>query len=305
MLSQQSQEVVGSSLPEGIRLHGRGNHSLSAVERPQPLYQVLRPSLPDSFPPLHPLQVPATNLPLQPASFSGREREQAAIGDLLARVPLVTLIGAGGCGKTRLALQVAADLPERYQDGVWLVELAALSETTLDGASLVSQAVSTAVGLRGEPGRPLVATLLDALKPQRLLLVRDNCEHLVTACAALAAALLRGCPHLHLLATSRQRLDIRGETIYRVPSRTLPDPDQHPGAPALAGFEAVRLFVDRARASQPVFALTEENGDAVARAMSCPGTKRFARPSTGVGTSWASRSARCCGGSRCSRAAGR
>lgn len=265
VLSQQSREVVGSSLLEGLRLHGLGNHSLSAVERPQPLYQVLRPTLSESFPPLRPLQVPATNLPLQPTSFIGREREQAAIGDLLARVPLVTLVGTGGCGKTRLALQVAADLLERYPDGVRLVELAALSETTLDGASLVFQAVATAMGLREEPGRPLLATLLDALKPQRLLLVLDNCEHLVTACAALAAALLRGCPQLHLLATSRQRLDIRGETIYRVPSLTLPDPDQHPGAPALAGYEAVRLFVDRACAGQPAFALTEENGDAVAR----------------------------------------
>ena len=189
-------------------------------------------------------------------------REQAAIGDLLARV---TLVGAGGCGKTRLALQVAAGMPEKYPDGVRLVELAALSETTLDGASLVSQAVATAMVLCEEPGRPLLATLLDAPKPQRLLLVLDNCEHLITACAALAAALLRGCPHLHLLATSRQRLDIRGETVYRVPSLTLPDPDQHPGATVLAGYEAVRLFVDRACISQPAFALTEENGDAVAR----------------------------------------
>ena len=265
VLSQQSKVVAGSNLPEGMRLRSLGNHSLSAVERPQPVYQVLRPTLPECFAPLRALPIPSTNLSLQPTSFIGREREQAAIGDLLARMPLVTLVGAGGCGKTRLALQVAADLPERYPDGVRLVELAALSESALDGASLVVQAVATAVGLREEPGRPLLATLLDALKPQRLLLVLDNCEHLVTACAVLAASLLRGCPHLHLLATSRQRLDIRGETIYRVPSLTLPDPDQHPGASALAGYEAVRLFVDRARASQPAFALTEENGDAVAR----------------------------------------
>ena len=264
LLSQSVRELVEGTLPEGLRLHGLGRHSLSAVERPLPISQLLRAGLPSVFPPLRPAQAQPTNLPLQPTSFIGREREQAAVGELLAQAPLVTLVGAGGCGKTRLALQVAADLQEGYSDGTWLVELAALSGPGPGGASPVPLAVAAALGLREEPGRPLLATLLDAIGSRHLLLVLDNCEHLLAACAELAAALLRGCPHLRLLATSRERLGIRGETSYRVPSLSTPAPDLHPAA-ALAAYEGVQLFVERARAASPDFALTQAEAGAVAR----------------------------------------
>src|SRR5262249_2794668 len=143
------------------------------------------------------------NLPLPLTSFVGRGRELAEVGRLLAAERLVTLTGAGGVGKTRLALRAAADGLDRFPDGVWLVDLAPLA----DGA-LVPQAVAAAVGVREAPGRPLVATVTDALRPRRLLLVLDNCEHLLDACARLADALLRACPHLRVLATSREALGV-------------------------------------------------------------------------------------------------
>ena len=157
------------------------------------------------------------NLPLQLTSFVGRERELAALQERLAGHRLVTLTGPGGIGKTRLALQAAADALEQYPDGAWLAALAALHDP-----ALVPQAVAQAVGVREEPGRALLATLTDALRAKRLLLVLDNCEHLLDACARLADGLLRTCPQLGLLCTSREALGIAGETTWRVPSLPVP-----------------------------------------------------------------------------------
>src|SRR5262249_32208802 len=136
---------------------------------------------------------------------------------LLATTALLTLTGSGGCGKTRLALQVAADLVEEYSDGVWLVELAALSDP-----ALVPQTVAAALRIREEANRPLIETLADSLGPRSLLLMLDNCEHLLAACAELAESLLRRCPNLRILASSREGLGIAGELTYRVPSLSLP-----------------------------------------------------------------------------------
>jgi transcriptional regulator with XRE-family HTH domain len=206
------------------------------------------------------------NLPAPLTSFVGRERELAAVHRLLGGEPpgprLVTLTGPGGVGKTRLALQAAAEVRDAYPDGVWLVELAALADP-----DLVPQAVAAAAGVREDPGRPLLATLTAALRAKRLLLVLDNCEHLVDACARLADALLRACPHLTVLATSREALGLAGETVWRVPSLALPavpDPRHPPPVEALTRSEAVALFVDRARAVQPRFVLTPESAAAVA-----------------------------------------
>ncbi|HXT34346.1 MAG TPA: tetratricopeptide repeat protein [Chloroflexota bacterium] len=262
LLSQSSRDLVWRTRPEGARLREAGRYGLSVVERPQPIYQLVQAGTPAAFPPLRLSSTPPTNLPLQVTSFIGREREQATVEKLLARAPLVTLVGAGGCGKTRLALQVAADLLEEHPDGVWLVEFAALNQAASDNALLVPQVVATALSLREVPGQSFLETLLDALSTKRLLLILDNCEHLVAACAELAAALLRRCPRLRILATSRERLAIQGETSYRVPSLSLPEADQSHMA-AWTGSEAVRLFAERAGAIKPAFALTEENGNAV------------------------------------------
>ena len=200
------------------------------------------------------------NLPTELTSFVGREREIAEVKRLLSMSRLVTLTGAGGIGKTRLALRVAADLLEACPDGLWLVELASLSEP-----SLVPQTLAAALGLREHPARPLPATLADYLRARQSLLVLDNCEHLVSACAALAESLLRTCPKLRVMVTSREALDIAGEAIWRVPALPMPFFTRLPPVERLTQYEAISLFVDRARGVLPDFAVTEANAPAVAQ----------------------------------------
>lgn len=207
------------------------------------------------------------NLPSSLTSFVGREREITVVRRLIGESRLLTLTGPGGCGKTRLALCAAADLaaapsphwPPDFPHGVWFIELAALADP-----KIVPQAITTVLGLSEVPGQPLVETLVAYLRDKRLLLVLDNCEHLVTACAALAEALLRACPLLRLLATSREPLGCPGETTWRVPPLILPDLRNLPPTERLAECEAVRLFVERTRSSQPDFTLTDQNAAAVA-----------------------------------------
>ena len=189
-----------------------------------------------------PLITRPNNLPAQVATFIGRDRELSEIRVLVESSRLVTLAGAGGSGKTRLSLQAAAGLLEGFGDGVWLVELAAV----LDEDAVVP-AISRALGLAGRSGPPVLETLLDALAPQDALIVLDNCEHLIGGCAKAAEAIVRRCPRVHLLATSREPLRIAGETVYRVPPLSLPGPGVVDPA-AAASCDAVALFVDRARA---------------------------------------------------------
>ncbi len=235
-----------------------------AVKRPPPRpYRARRsrlqlPPLPAPF-----ARRPSHNLPAQVTSFIGRDREIAEITQALPHTRLLTLTGSGGCGKTRLALQVAAPLVESYAEGVWLVELASLSDSTL-----VPKAVASALGIPEQPGLPLTETLRRYFQTKSLLLVLDNCEHLLSACAQLTDALLRACPNLSVLATSREGLGIAGELTYRVPGLSLPDPLRLPGLERLRQFEAVRLFVERASFSQPGFVMTESNAPAVAQVCS-------------------------------------
>ncbi|GIK40881.1 MAG: hypothetical protein BroJett011_47140 [Chloroflexota bacterium] len=235
-----------------------------------------------SFP--HPRQ---HNLPIPLTSFIGRVREQAEVQRLLSATRLLTLTGAGGCGKTRLALEVAADLRLKgeFADGVWWVELAALADP-----ALTPQAVASTLGVQEQPGKLLRETLSDYLRPKKLLLVLDNCEHLVAACAQLVEGLLRTCSKLKVLATSRESLSVSGETTWLTPSLSLPDshhlpPPQSPDPPqsprsggrqeggrkslseeavvGLSQSEAVRLFSERAAATLPTFSLTQHNAAAV------------------------------------------
>jgi predicted ATPase len=177
----------------------------------------------------------------------------------LAMTRLLTLTGAGGCGKTRLALEVAKDLVGAYPDGVWLVELVGLSEPPL-----VVQTVAMTLGVQEQPNRLLADTLVEALRGKNMLLVLDNCEHLIDAAAHLVDVLLTACPHLRILATSREALGVAGETNWRVPSLSAPDVRQPITVEQLEGYESARLFVERARRRSPAFVPSPSNAQAVA-----------------------------------------
>jgi predicted ATPase/DNA-binding CsgD family transcriptional regulator/DNA-binding transcriptional regulator YiaG len=200
------------------------------------------------------------NLPSELSSFVGREQDTADLVRLIGTTRLLILTGVGGVGKTRLALRVVAAVLPAYADGVWFVGLAALAD-----AALVPRAVAEVLGLREQPTRPVLDTLVDALQSRHLLLVLDNCEHLVTVCGELADTLLRACPNLVILATSREPLAVPGEHIWPVPPLSLPELEHLPSAERVAEFAAVRLFVDRAVAISPGFRLSEANVDAVAQ----------------------------------------
>jgi non-specific serine/threonine protein kinase len=231
--------------------------------------------------------LPRHNLPVPLTSFVGRERELAEVKERLSRVRLLMLTGVGGCGKTRLALRVGGDLLDSYTDGVWLVELAPVGDPTF-----LAPAFARALGVAEEPPTPILRTLLDALRSRRLLLLVDNCEHLIAACAELIETLLQTCPNVTILATSREALGLAGEVAWRVPSLSLPPRPSDAGMPgpgdaakgtpsaplhaqgdtpavswlgAVRQSAAVQLFVDRARIADPAFAVAPANATAIAQ----------------------------------------
>ena len=261
LLSLATAELVRDNLPTGAALRSLGEHRLKDLGRPESLFQLLHPELPDDFPPLRSLDNPELrhNLPQQVTSFVGREAQIAEVKRLLEKTRLLTLTGSGGSGKTRLALQVAADLLDGLRDGVWVVEFAPLTDP-----NLVASTAASVLELREEAEKPMQQTLTEHLRSKHLLLILDNCEHLLTACAQLADALLRHCPRVLILATSREGLGIAGETTYRVPSLTLPDAKQPRTPESLSHYEAVRLFIDRATQVQTTFAVTNRNAPALA-----------------------------------------
>lgn len=261
LISERTHALLDDALLGDLMLRDLGEHRLKDLARPEHIFQIDIPGHPAEFPPLKTLDVQTTNLPsLQLTSFIGREREMAEIRRLLAASRLVTLTGAAGSGKTRLALQVAADMIEEFPKGVWLAEL-----TPLADPGLVPQTVASAFGVREVPGRPLLDTLLDYLRTRELLLVLDNCEHLVDAAAHLASSLLRGCPKVRILATSREALGVAGEAAYAVPPLSRPDPRDDLSAEQLVRSEAAHLFLERAAVSNPRFVVTPANAPAIAQ----------------------------------------
>ncbi|MFZ6031333.1 MAG: tetratricopeptide repeat protein [Chloroflexota bacterium] len=260
ILLSQGCEEMAMALPTGADLIALGRHRFKGIPHPEEVYQLAIPDLPADFPPLRSLEALVHNLPVQLTSFVGREKELAEARRLLETARLLTLSGVGGTGKTRLAIQMGHVLLDVFPDGVWLVELAPLADP-----ALVPQAVIKALGVQEEPGRTPLATLADYVRSRHMLILLDNCEHLIQACAQLAGALLQACPRLRILATSREALGIPGEVIFYVPSLSLPPLDPHytPSVDSASTYEAVQLFVQRATAAQPSFKLTGENAAAV------------------------------------------
>jgi predicted ATPase len=242
LLSETAAALVRDSLPADAALKDLGVHRLKDLGRPEHIFQLQAPGLKAEFPPLRSLgnQALPNNLPAQLSTFIGRARELDEVRTLVESSRMVTLTGSGGCGKTRRSLQVAAEMLDGTGDGVWLVELAATSDP-----DAVPSAIAGALGIAPQGGRAALEVLLDALAPQDILIVLDNCEHLIDAGAKTADALLRRCPRVHLVAASREPLGIAGETICRVPSLSLP---AFGGSVAPESSDAVALFVDRARA---------------------------------------------------------
>ena len=243
LASQATRDLVLDGLPAGASLLDLGSHRLKDLERPERIYQVVHPDLESDFPPLTSLDAYRHNLPSQPSSFIGRRQDMVEVMRALGEHRLLTLTGAGGSGKTRLARQAAAEMVDGYRDGVWLVDLAPLSD-----AELILPSVMRSLGRREEPGRPLADTLMAFLRTKHVLLILDNCEHLVAAVASLASSILAECPEVRLLATSREPLRIAGEAAWPVPPLTI-------------GTEAVALLADRAHAVRPGFQLQDHRAE--------------------------------------------
>ena len=260
LVSGVSADLVQGDLPPQASLRDLGEHRLRDLARPEYVYQLVAPELVTEFPPLRSLDVLPNNLPLQFTSLIGREKEIAEITELIEQHRLVTLVGSGGVGKTRTSLQVAANLLDGSGDGVWFIELAPLASGEYI-PNTVAQALGITLPADGDP----VENLATALKVKHALFVFDNCEHLVEPAARVISAILRACPHVKVIASSRQGLGIAAEETYRLPSLDFPKEDEleRVGASGAIRSSAVALFVERARTVDKKFALTDENAPAV------------------------------------------
>lgn len=261
LVSQTTYSLIQSALPGEVSLRELGEHYLRDLLHPEPIFQLCSPELPREFPPLRSLNkiIRPNNLPAPMTSFIGREKELAEIKMLLERSRHLTLTGAGGCGKTRLAIQLATECLEAYQDGVWFVELAALANP-----ALLPQQVASACGIKDTSGQPILEVLLAQLKDKKLLLILDNCEHLLVDCASLVERVLSQCPHVVLLATSREGLGSAQELTYRIPSLSLPSTAQDQTPESLSHYEASRLFIERAVQIKTTFTVRTQEVSALA-----------------------------------------
>ncbi len=262
LVSEAAHALLGSALPDGVSFRDLGAHRLKDLAAPIRLYQVLAPELADDFPSVRSLDTLPNNLPHQLSTFVGRTQEIADAEARLATTSILTLTGPGGVGKTRLALEVGAQVVDAFPDGVWFVELG-----TLDDGTLIGDTIASALELK-HANAGATPVLVEALSERRMLMILDNCEHLLDPIVEIADALLRRCKDLRIIATSREALGMAGEALMPVPSMSLPEPggaDSPEGLEHLATCDAVRLFLDRGRSVMPGFGLTEENADAIAQ----------------------------------------
>lgn len=261
IVSQDSYELVNQNSDSEIKYSflDLGIRRLKDVIQPVKLYQIESSGLRENFPPLKTLDSRPNNLPIQLTSFIGFENEIRNIKNLLKKSKLVTILGTGGAGKTRLAIQVSADVIDFYSDGVWLTELASLTDP-----SNLNQEIMKVLSLKEDPEINPEDSLCNYLKEKETLIILDNCEHIIKDCAIIAEKLLCCCPDLKILITSREALKCNGEIIYRVNSLEAPDPNNKYFPEDLIKFDSVRLFVERALTVNPSFRLNEENAHAIA-----------------------------------------
>jgi predicted ATPase/class 3 adenylate cyclase len=259
VVSHATEELLHDALPEGLEMVDLGEHRLRDLSRPERVFQLVGAGLETQFAPLRSLEAFPSNLPPQLTSFVGRVDDLDEVAAALDSTRVVTLTGVGGVGKTRLALQVAAEVLPRYREGAWLIELGPVGEP-----DAVVEVLASTLGIQQHPGRTLAESVVETLRAQQLLLVVDNCEHVLDASAALVDSVLRACPQVAVLATSREALDVAGERAKRVRSLAVPGPGELDPA-VLAVNDAVRLFVDRARDVRAGFALDASTATAVAQ----------------------------------------
>ena len=260
LLTKATSDLVAGRLGGGFGLKSLGEFRLRDLAAPELIFQLIHADLPVDFPPIHTVAERTGNLPLQVSSFIGRARELEQTAAALGEARLVTLTGAGGVGKTRLALQVAGQVSPRFGDGAWLCELAPVRDV-----AAVDDAVAAVFSVTAPAGLSTSEALVEFLRGKQLLLVLDNCEHLLEGAAALAGVLQRSCERLVILATSREGLGIEGERLVPVPPLAVPGTDAD--LTAITQAEAVRLFAERAAAVKPEFAVTAENAAPVAAAV--------------------------------------
>ncbi|MBV6402862.1 MAG: hypothetical protein CNIPEHKO_03178 [Anaerolineales bacterium] len=260
LLSQAAQTLVYDKLPEEISLRDLGERRLKDLRQPEHIYQLLIEGLPADFPPIKTLDLYRHNIPAQVTGFIGRKKEVAEIKNVLRSYRLVTLTGSGGTGKTRLSLQVAAELLDQFPDGVWFAELAPLTDP-----SLIPQTILSAFQASEQEGKTALQTLIERVRDRKMLLILDNCEHLIESSARIAETLLESAPSLRILASSREALGVRGELSWHVPSMTLPDINNQADVESLLQCESVRLFVECAAHAQPRFQLTRDNASHIAQ----------------------------------------
>jgi predicted ATPase/class 3 adenylate cyclase len=256
LVSLSTEELLSDDLPEGVGLADVGEHRLRDLSRPERVFQVIAEGLGREFPPIRSLDAYPGNLPVQLTSFVGRHDELVALGRLLREVRLVTVTGTGGVGKTRLAVQLAAEVLQRFPDGAWMCELAAAS----DDETMV-QVVAAAIGARPRHDMPLEAAVVEFLRSRELLVVLDNCEHLLDGASRLVDAVLLECPNVRVIATSREGLGVIGEQVW--PLRSLDVPRGQLSTEDAVAHGSVRLFAERAAAVRPDFMIDASNASAV------------------------------------------
>ncbi len=258
LVSLVTEQLCGTRLPEGISLMDLGEHRLRDLTRPERVFQLLADDLPSDFPDLVTPDLVPNNLPTLATSFVGRAQELAELDKLIRAARLVTITGVGGAGKTRLALQAAAQFAQEFRDGIWFVELAAITDPTL-----VTSATATALGVPEQAGRPLQDSMLDHLSDRKALIIMDNCEHVISEAAVLVEAVLSGASECRVVATSRELLGVGGEVALGMRSMSMPAAGTPTDWAELSRYDAVRLFTERAAASVSTFRVAGDNAAAV------------------------------------------